>query len=110
MKKAYFFVVIDAVFLSLRPRSYGKEPVYLALGTDHEGEREILGFWVMGSEGESARTWREIFSELRKRGVERVDILVSDDLPGIEEAISSAFPGADHQLCSPVPCATARER
>ncbi len=58
LKRAYFSVIIDAVFLSLKRGSYKKEPVYIALGTDHEGEREILGFWVLGSEGESAQAWR----------------------------------------------------
>jgi len=99
LKEAYFSVVIDACFLSLRRGSYKKEPVYIALGTDHEGRREILGFWVMGSEGESALTWREIFYELKERGAERIGIVVSDDLAGIEEATRAAFPGADHQLC-----------
>ncbi len=37
--------------------------------------------------------------ELKERGVEHVDIIISDDLPGIEEAISSVFPGADRKLC-----------
>lgn len=99
LKESYFSVIIDAVFLSLRRGSYAKEPVYIAQGTDHEGRREILGFWVMGGEGESAHAWREIFGELRERGVERIDIVVSDDLSGIEEATRSVFPGADHQLC-----------
>jgi len=53
----------------------------------------------MGAEGESAHAWREIFAELKARGVQRIDIVVSDDLPGIEEATRAVFPGADHQLC-----------
>lgn len=99
LKESYFSVIIDAVFLSLRRGSYKKEPVYIAQGTDHEGRREILGFWIMGGEGESARAWREVFSELAERGVQSIDIVVSDDLAGIEEATRSVFPGADHQLC-----------
>ncbi len=99
LKGSHFSVVIDAVFLSLRRGSYKKEPVYIALGTEEEGRREILGFWIFGGEGESSCAWREVFSELRERGVERIDILVSDDLPGIGEAVGSVFPGADHQLC-----------
>jgi len=99
LKRRYFSLHIDACFLSLKRGSYKKEPVYIAQGTDHEGSREILGFWVMGSEGESARAWREIFSELKERGVEHVDIVVSDDLSGIEDAVVSVFPSADHQLC-----------
>ena len=99
LKEAYFSVVIDACFLSLRRGSYKKEPIYIALGTDHEGRREILGFWVMGAEGESAHAWREIFSELKERGMERIDIVVTGDLPGIEEATRTVFPGADRKLC-----------
>ncbi len=99
LRASYFSVIIDACFLSLRRGSYEKEPVYIAQGTDHEGRREILGFWITGGSGESAHAWREIFKELKKRGVERIDIVVSDDLPGIEEASRSVFPGADHQLC-----------
>ncbi|MBC7247331.1 MAG: IS256 family transposase [Actinobacteria bacterium] len=99
LKQAYFSVVIDAVFLSLRRGTYEKEPVYIAQGTDHEGRREILGFFLMGGEGESAHAWREIFGELKERGVERIDIVVSDDLSGIEEASRSVFPSCDHQLC-----------
>lgn len=99
LKRSYFSVLIDACFLSLKRGSYEKEPVYVAQGTDHEGVRQILGFWVMGGSGESSNAWREILSELRQRGVESVDIFVSDDLPGIEEASSAIFPASDHQLC-----------
>lgn len=99
LEQAYFSVIIDAVFLSLRRGSYEKEPVYIAQGTDHEGRREILGFWVMGGEGESAHAWRQVFTELKERGGERIDMVVSDDLAGIEEASRSVFPSCDHQLC-----------
>ena len=99
LKRRYFSLHTGACFLSLKRRSYKKEPVYIAQGTGSEGSREILGFWVMGAEGESARAWREIFSELKERGVEHVDIVVSDDLSGIEDAVVSVFPSADHQLC-----------
>ena len=61
LQKRYFALTIDAVFLSLRRGSYKKEPIYIVQGTDHEGRREILGFWIMGGEGESAFLWKEIF-------------------------------------------------
>jgi putative transposase len=99
LKKSYFSIIIDAVFLSLKRGSYEKEPVYVAQGTDHDGVRQILGFWVMGGSGESANAWREIFSELRARGIKSVDIFISDDLPGIEEASQSVYPASNHQLC-----------
>jgi putative transposase len=99
LKCAYFSIMIDAVFLCLRRGSYEKEPVYLAQDTDHEGNREILGFWVMGAGGESSYAWREIITEIAGGGVQRVDIFISDDLPGIEEATKSVFSASDHQLC-----------
>ncbi len=99
LKERHFSLHVDAFFLSLLRGRYEKEPVYIALGTDHEGEREILGFWVFGGEGESSSAWREIFQEERKRGLKHVDIIISDDFPGIEEASRSVFPAADHQLC-----------
>jgi len=61
LQKRYFALTIDAVFLSLRRGSYKKEPIYRVQGTDHEGRREILGFGIMGGEGESAFLWKEIF-------------------------------------------------
>ncbi|MBT9130324.1 MAG: hypothetical protein DDT42_01740 [candidate division WS2 bacterium] len=79
--------------------SFEKEPVYVALGVDSEGRREILGFWLFGSEGESANLWREIVAELKGRGVKDVSLFVSDDLPGIEEATQIIYPDSKHQLC-----------
>ena len=58
-----------------------------------------MGFWIMGSEGESAKNWEEILRELAQRGVERVGLFVADGLAGLEEAIKKVFPGADFQRC-----------
>jgi transposase-like protein len=71
----------------------------MALGIKPDGRREILGFWLFGAEGESAGNWEEVLKNLRRRGVQRVRIFISDDLPGLEEAIKKIFPEADRQLC-----------
>jgi putative transposase len=60
-----------------------KEPVYMALGIKPDGRREILGFWLFGAEGESARNWEEVLKDLKRRGVQRVRIFITDDLPGL---------------------------
>jgi len=56
-----------------------KEPVYLALGIKFDGSREILGFWLFGSEGESAKNWEEILRELSRRGVKKVQLFITDE-------------------------------
>lgn len=64
-----------------------------------DGRREILCFWLFGAEGESAQNWEEALKDLRRRGVKKVRIFVSDDPPGLEEALKKIFPEADWQLC-----------
>ncbi|BAT71785.1 transposase IS654 family [Thermosulfidibacter takaii ABI70S6] len=95
----YYAIYIDATFLNITRGYTSKEPVYVVLGVDSKGMREILGFWLFGAEGESSYNWQDILRDLKRRGVKRVKIFVSDDLPGLKEAIRLEFPSADHQLC-----------
>jgi len=90
-------VFLDGPFLSIRRGKTAKEPVSMALGIKPDGRREILGFWLFGAEGESAGNWEEVLKDLRRRGVQRVRIFITDDLPGLEEAIKKIFP--DASLC-----------
>jgi len=71
----------------------------MALGIKPDGPRKILGFWLFDAEGESARNWEEVLKDLKGRGIQRVRIFITDDLPGLEEAIKKIFPEADFQLC-----------
>jgi transposase-like protein len=86
-------------FFSIRRGKTAKELVSIALGIKLDGRREILGFWLFGAEGESARNWEEVLKDLKRRGVQWVRIFITDDLPGLEEAIKKIFPEADWQLC-----------
>jgi len=76
-----------------------KEPLYLALGIKPDGRREILGFWLFGAEGESAKNWEEVLKDINRRGVKKVELFISDDLPGIEDAIKRIYPGSNWQVC-----------
>lgn len=95
----YYAIYLDCTFLAIRRGTTAKEPVYLALGILPDGRREVLGFWLFGAEGESARNWEVVLKDLQRRGVERVRIFVTDDLPGLGEAIRRLYPQADRQLC-----------
>jgi len=95
----YYAIYLDCTFLSVRRGKGAKEPVYLALGIRPDGRREVLGFWLFGAEGESAQNWRQVVRELWERGVRKVRLFISDDLPGIEEAVREVFPSTKWQLC-----------
>ena len=71
--------------------------VYVAIGIDMEGKRDVLGFYL--SETESAKYWLQVFDNLRARGVKDILFMCSDNLTGIGQAIEAAFPDARQQLC-----------
>ena len=60
LSEEYLAIFLDGTYLSIRRKEVAKEPVYLALGIKPDGRREILGFWIFGSEGESARNWENL--------------------------------------------------
>jgi transposase-like protein len=74
-------------------------PVYLAIGIDCEGAKQVLGLWVGPTTGESAKFWLTVLSELRSRGVADVCIVCCDGLTGLPDAITVIWPQAVVQLC-----------
>ncbi len=71
--------------------------VYVALGVDVDGNRDVLGLWIDKSEG--ARFWLTVVSELQNRGVEDILIACVDGLKGFPEAIEAIFPQTEVQVC-----------
>jgi transposase-like protein len=71
--------------------------VYLALGVNMEGHKELLGMWL--SENEGAKFWLSVLTELQNRGVKDILIACVDGLKGFPDAINAAFPEAQIQLC-----------
>lgn len=74
-----------------------KRTVYIALGVNMEGRKEVLGLWMSGTEG--AKFWLHVITELKNRGVEDILIACCDGLKGFPEAIESVFPLAVVQTC-----------
>ncbi|MFE2537855.1 transposase [Streptomyces sp. NPDC059371] len=91
-------IYIDALWVKIRSGSVTSKPVYLAVGVDMDGRKDVLGLWV-GSEGEGATTWTAVLSELRNRGIEDVCIVVCDGLKGLPDAITATWPKATVQTC-----------
>ncbi|MEU4173026.1 IS256 family transposase [Streptomyces sp. NPDC026665] len=92
-------IYIDALWAKIRSGSVTSKPVYVAVGVDMDGRKDVLGLWV-GSEGEGATTWMAVLTELRNRGVEDVLMLVCDGLKGLPDAITATWPRAVVQTSS----------
>jgi len=76
-----------------------KKSCYTLLGIDEDGKKEILGFWMSGSNGESSLLWQEVLEALRERGLRQVLLIAGDGLTGLREAAKKVYPKADFQSC-----------
>ncbi len=98
LETSYPLIVFDAMRVKIRDEGLVRnKAVYLALGVEADGTKDILGIWIETTEG--ARFWLRVMTELKNRGVEDVPIAVVDGLKGFPEAINAAFPQAIVQTC-----------
>jgi putative transposase len=98
LEKMYPVVFFDALRVKIRDEgSVKNKAVYLALGIQRDGTKEVLGLWIQQSEG--AKFWLAVMNELKHRGLEDVLIAVIDGLKGFPEAISAVFPQTQIQTC-----------
>ena len=94
----YPIVYLDALFVKMRHEGrVENRAVYVAIGVNLEGRKEVLGLWTNATEG--AKFWLSILNELRNRGVRDIFIACVDGLKGFPQAIESVFPQAQVQLC-----------
>jgi transposase-like protein len=95
----YPFVFLDALHIKLRREGkIENTAVYVVLGIDMEGRRDVLGHWI-GDGAEGANFWLSVVTDLQSRGVQDVFIASVDGLPGFKEAIQSIFPQTRVQRC-----------
>ena len=95
----YPIIYIDAVFIpTRRVDSVSKEAYYTVLGVRPDRTREVLGVFNFPTEG--SRQWISIFKQLKARGVKRIDLVVSDALKSIEDAVWKVFKESEVQLCT----------
>lgn len=94
----YPFVIADAMYLKVREdHRVRSKALYIAVGVNTSGHKEVLGFEVYDSEKTSS--WKEFFESLKSRGLRDVDIVISDAHTGLLEAIRESFPGSSWQRC-----------
>jgi putative transposase len=98
LDSVYPVVFFDAIMV--KSRENGKtenKAVYLALGINMEGRKELLGLWIADTEG--AKFWLNVITEIKNRGVDDIFIACIDGLKGFPEAIAAVFPKTEIQLC-----------
>lgn len=94
----YPIVYMDCIHAKVRDNGAVRvKAVYLALGVNLNGDKELLGLWVEQTEG--AKFWLRVVTELKNRGVQDIFIACVDGLKGFPEAIEAVFPKAAVQLC-----------
>ena len=94
----YPIVYLDCIVLKIRQdKRVINKAVYLVLGINIEGHKELLGIWF--SENEGAKFWLSVLTDLRNRGVQHLLIACVDGLKGFPDAINAVYPNAKIQLC-----------
>jgi len=99
LESVYAAVFMDGIFFHVRHEGQiVKKAVYIAIGVQMDGIRDVLGMWV-GESGESAKFWAGILNSLKNRGVRDILIACVDGLTGFPGAIEAVFPQTEIQQC-----------
>ncbi len=98
LESIYAVVFLDAIHYHVRSEGQiVKKAVYIAIGINLDGKKDVLGMWV--GENESAKYWAGVLNGLRNRGVEDIFIACTDNLTGLSSAIEAVFPRTEIQNC-----------
>lgn len=96
----YPVVFIDCINVKIREGNVANRPIYVALAVTVAGTRDILGLWAgEHGDGEGAKYWLRVLSEIKNRGTRDVCLVVCDGLKGLPEAIETVWPQAITQTC-----------
>tara|TARA_B110000977_G_scaffold166364_1_gene214198 strand:+ start:45 stop:1274 length:1230 start_codon:yes stop_codon:yes gene_type:complete len=98
LESIYPIVFFDCLVVKVRhEKRIINKAVYVALGIDLSGRKDILGLWI--SENEGAKFWLGNLTEMKNRGMTDMLIACTDNLTGMSDAISAVYPKCEHQLC-----------
>lgn len=98
LEPVYPIVYLDALRVKVREGGHiQNQAIYVVLGVNLEGQKEVLGLWVEEQEG--AKFWLQVLTELQNRGVKDIFIACVDGLKGFPEAIETVYPRTEVQLC-----------
>jgi putative transposase len=92
LDRIYPVILIDAIVVKIRDGQVANRPIYVAMGINLDGERDVLGLWVGPTGGEGTKFWTTVLTELRNRGVQDTFIVCCDGLKGLPESIRGTWP------------------
>ncbi|MFK8186074.1 MAG: IS256 family transposase [Phormidesmis sp.] len=96
----YPIVYLDALYVNIKVSGrVSKRAVYVVLGIDREGNKQLLGLWVGEAETEGEKFWLKVLTDLKNRGLRDILIACCDGLKGFPQAIEAVFPHTQVQLC-----------
>ena len=94
----YPVIYLDGIYVNvMENKTIIKKVVYVALGVNLSGQKELLGLWIAESEG--SKFWMNVLTEIQSRGVKQVCIFCVDGLTGFPEAINAVYPKSMVQQC-----------
>ena len=98
LKPLYVFTYADCLYVPIKDDlTTSKRAVYVIIGVDSEGYKDILGLWIDGTE--SASFWSNVFEDLKERGVEDILYMSSDGIAGFKGSLERIFPRTQSQRC-----------
>ena len=98
LESVYPIVFFDCLVVKVRQdKRIINKSVYVALGIDLSGRKDVLGLWISDNEG--AKFWLNNLTELKNRGLSGILIACTDNLTGMSDAIAAVYPKCEHQLC-----------
>lgn len=98
LDSVYLIVWMDGIVFKVRENSKViNKTIYIAVGLNRDGKKEVLGLWL--GKNESAAFWMSVLTDLRARGVEDILITATDNLNGFTDTIRSVFPDSKTQIC-----------
>lgn len=100
LDEVYPILYLDALYVNIKVSGrVSKRAVYVVLGVNCEGNKELLGLWIGEAEAEGAKFWLKVLTDLRNRGLKDILIACCDGLVGFPQAIEALYPKTQVQLC-----------
>lgn len=97
LDSTYLAVYIDAIHLKIRRGTVSSEAFYILLGVKEDYTREVIG--IINIPSESATGWKEVLQSIKTRGVQKIGLIISDNLTALDTVIPLVFRDVAHQKC-----------
>lgn len=93
----FFCVYLDATYIPLRRITFDREAVYIAIGIKANGHKEVVDYRIAPSE--NVENWTEMLQDMKSRGLEQVELFLSDGVVGMKTVLEKTYPKAHFQRC-----------